>query len=332
MKKKRKQWTQQEKVLLKKIYSTASWDEMINIFQTSKDNITHKAKQLGIKREMVNFAKYTPEEIKFIRDNYGKLPIKFIAEKLGRTSCAIETKIKKMKLTTRTYWENDEIELLRDLYPKYSNIELSEMFFENRTPEAIATMAHKLNLVKNNIPEQKQKHFSEEELLRQIKEIYKKLGRTPLFSELRLYGLPSERTITRYCGGYKHICKKMGMPENKSLFGKTSYIGYSLNNDICYSRGELIITDFFIQNNIKYRKEELLYKEIFNISEFGTKRMDWLLNDNTVVEFFGLTGFKDYDEGVEEKIFLCEKYEVKLIPIYSKDLISLKTIFKDYIK
>ena len=313
------------------MYPTASWEEMINIFQTSKDGIIHKAKQLGIKREMVNFAKYTSEEISYIKANYKKIPNKFIAEQLGRTTCAIETKAKKLKLGTRTYWTDEEIDLLKKVFPLYDNQELSEIYFENRTPIAIDGMAQKLGLTKKDFPHQKQKQYNRETLLQDIKNIYYKLGRTPLLTELRLYGLPSERTMLRYFPeGYSGICKQLGMPENHRCFGKSNAY-YSKNGDICLSIVELVITDFLIDNNIKYYKEEL-YRDVFNIQEFGTKRIDWRLNNNIVIEYFGMMNNEEYKKSALEKINLCKKYNINLIELYPENIKDLKNILEPYIK
>lgn len=335
MKQKRKQWTQQEKDLLKKIYPTYSWGELTNIFQTSKDCITHKAKQLRIKREMVNFAKWTQEDIKYLKEEYGKTDTKTIAENLGRTTSAVVTKADKLGLKTRNYWSEEEIELLKEVFPKYGNQELVELYFNNRSEKAIDDMGQKLGLLKEDLPPQKQKQFTKEQLLEDIKNVYKKLGRTPLLTELRLYGLPSERTINRYFkNGYRGICKEMGWKINNNLFGKNS-VHYSKNGDICLSWSELIITNFFIDNSIDYIKDELLYKDIFQCEEFGQKRIDWLIKDREngfVVEYFGMAPRWNYKEKMNKKIELCKKYNIPLIALYPEDIKRLPEIFKDFIK
>ena len=332
MKKKRKRWTQQEKELLRKIYPTYSWDEMMNIFNDNKDGITHKAKQLGVKRQMVNCAKYSQEDIRFIKNNYGKIPTESIAEQLGRTKFAIETKARKMGCKIRTLWEDDEIKLLKENFSKYSNVELNEIFFPNRSIYAIDSMAAKLNLKKNIQIWIPQKSFSKEKILNDLKSLYNTLGRTPLLVELQIYGLSSERTLLRYFPqGYKKLCKSLGWQENKTMFGRQG-IFYSKNNDICYSKTEVAITDFLIDNNIKYKKEESLYKDIYHIEEFGTKRTDWILDDDISLEYFGFWGRTDYDKKVQEKIDLCKKYNIKLISIFPNNLKDLRDILKDYIK
>ena len=329
---KRKQWTQDEKDILKNIYPTASWDEMIMLFGTSKNNIIHKAKQLGVQRQMVNFAKYKQEEIKFIKENYGKIPTKIIAEELGRTVCAIKTKARKLKCRTRTYWTSEEEEILKKVFPYYSNEEISEVFLEGKSENAIKNMARKMNLYKAELPPQKQKQFNKDELLEEIKKIYKRLGRTPLLTELRIYGLPSERTIARYFdGGYRKLCSELGWDWNYKVFGRDG-LNKSINGDLCFSKAEKIITDFFITNNIPYSKKEESYKDVFKIEEFKTRRMDWLIYEKIPVEYFGCMGNYAYADKANKKIELCKKYNLPLIDIYPETLENLKEIFKEYIK
>lgn len=329
---KRKQWTQDEKDILKNIYPTASWDEMIMLFGTSKNNIIHKAKQLGVQRQMVNFAKYKQEEIKFIKENYGKIPTKIIAEELGRTVCAIKTKARKLKCGTRTYWTGEEEEILKKVFPYYSNEEISEVFLEGRSESAIKNMARKMNLYKAELPPQKQKQFNKDELLEEIKKVYKRLGRTPLLTELRIYGLPSERTIARYFdGGYRKLCSELGWDWNYKVFGRDG-LSKSINGDLCFSKAEKIITDFFITNNIPYSKKEESYKDVFKIEEFKTRRMDWLIYEKIPVEYFGCMGNYAYADKANKKIELCKKYNLPLIDIYPETLENLKEIFKEYIK
>ena len=196
-------------------------------------------------------------------------------------------------------------------------------------------MARKLNLLKEELPIQKQKQFTKEQLLEDIKNVYKKLGRTPLLIELRMYGLPSERTLLRYFPqGYKKLCKELGWKINFSNFGR-EVIYFSKNGDSCLSIGEMIITDFFIDNNIQYEKDEKQYKEIFGYEEFGQKRIDWLIKKEDkgfVVEYFGLIGFPQYEQKVLEKLNLCKKYNIPLIELYPKNIKDLPKIFKNFIE
>lgn len=49
-----------------------------------------------------------------------------------------------MKNKFRKKWTNAELELLKEVYPHYTNKELSERFFPNRTPRAIESCASKM--------------------------------------------------------------------------------------------------------------------------------------------------------------------------------------------
>ena len=120
------------------------------------------------------------------------------------------------------------------------------------------------------------------------------------------------------------------MEENHNCFGRANTY-YSKNGDICLSMVELMVTDFLIDNNINYCKEEL-YKDVFDIQDFGTKRMDWRLIDNTVIEYFGMMNNKEYKEAALEKINLCKKYNINLIELYPENIKDLKDILKKHIK
>jgi len=64
-----------------------------------------------------------------------------------------------------------------------------------------------------------------------------------------------------------------------------------------------------------------------------SKRLDWLLADGTIVEFFGLAGKKEYDKKTKWKKKFLKKAGAKTIFLYPKDLKPerLKKIFKKYI-
>jgi hypothetical protein len=102
-----------------------------------------------------------------------------------------------------------------------------------------------------------------------------------------------------------------------NLFGETTHVYYSSNGDLCLSKSELIITEILIDNNIQYEKEYLYCDLISDVC--GLKRMDWLVNENIVVEYFGLPEKEYYQERMIEKINLCNKNNVKLIQLFRND-------------
>lgn len=221
-------------------------------------------------------------------------------------------------------WSEEEIKLLKEKYPHYTNKELVKRFFPNRNAESIRTMANKNGIIKSN--KKKSKWYNEENLINDLKELAIKLNRTPRIFEIKLYNLPSEATYRRYFGSYSNACEIADLDLNMCLFGESLKVYKSMNGDKCFSQAEVIITDFFILNNIPYKKEEY-YKDYINDNRCKTKRCDWIIYDNIFVEYFGLPDKSYYYKKMEVKRDICKDNDIKLIELFKKDLETLNTIF-----
>lgn len=242
---------------------------------------------------------------------------------MNKSYSSIQCKVQKMNLKGREYWNEKEIKLFKELYPKYSNETLVKNYFPNRTSNSLIGLAQKMNIFKIKVSK---KLYNEDYLVDQLKELANKLNRTPTLYEIKLYGLPSEATYRRYFGSYYNVCEIANLEINRVLFGEKSKIYKSLNNDICFSKAERIITDFFINNNISYIKEPY-YKDYINDDRCKTKRFDWIINDNIFIEYFGLPEKSYYYEKMKVKRDICSDNNIKLIELFAKNLSSLNTIF-----
>ena len=85
------------------------------------------------------------------------------------------------------------------------------------------------------------------------------------------------------------------------------------------SRGEAAIARLLSQCRIPYRYEPDLYLED------GQKRViyhpDFYLPDyHTIIEYFGLKGHADYEQGIQKKKHLYQKNHYHLIPVYPATL------------
>jgi hypothetical protein len=142
-------------------------------------------------------------------------------------------------------------------------------------------------------------------------------------------GLPSDATYRRYFGGYREACELAGLEINSDLFGHAKTYRSS-RRDLCFSKSELIITEFFIENNIEYKKD-VYYKDIIEDDRCGTKRTDWVLCDGSVIEYWGYPKIDSYIIGVKIKIEICNDNNINLIQLVRKDLTKLRNIFAKYL-
>ena len=231
----------------------------------------------------------------------------------------------------REFWTDKEIKEFILYYPVYTNEYLLENIFKNRTRVSLINMSVKLNIKKdfNSI-----KEANKPILLNKLEIFFKENGYTPVSTDLTLLGLPSEITYRRYFGSYRKACLLLGIDVNISIFGKAK-AGISSKGDICLSKAEFLITEFFIKNNIEYMKD-IKYKDILPKKKqlCGNKISDWYFpKENIIVEYFGMPEKESYKKRIEEKRKICNIAKIKLIELYRKDLKDkkLKEIFNKYI-
>ena len=112
--------------------------------------------------------------------------------------------------------------------------------------------------------------------------------------------------------------------------GKYSQKYLTKDGKICDSKSEYKIDEFFHKNGINH-KHQPKYKDIIDGFEKLSKA-DFLLNDGTVVEYFGLVGQPKYDKKVRKKVNVLEKNNIRYIDLYPNDLKKLNEIFKDYVR
>ena len=322
----RYQWTDDRIKILKELYPSGNYELLMkNLENNNIDSIRHKSSELNIIVEKNRY--YSPDEIDFLIKNYDTLSYEEIAKKLNRTLSGVYAKINNLRLKGNKTWTNEDIKLLKTVYPHYTNKYLSEKYFLNRKPESIRTMALKLGFHKTK--EKSVKWYDADQMIEQLKELGEYLGRTPYGSELILYGLPSVKTFERRFDGYRNACGLANLDSNSSLFGESNTY-YSTNKDLCFSKSELTITNFLIDNDINYKKEEM-YNKYCEDDRCGLKRVDWVIEKNIFVEFFGMPEKIFYFERMKEKRNICNDNNIKLIEVFRKDLTKLHTIFSHYL-
>jgi len=314
-------WTKEQIDILKEKYPYEEWDTLVNLLKPfSKDEICQKASKLNIKRE--NFF-WTDNEIDILKDNYNNnIPLNTLSILFpNRTYESIATKAYKLGISEPFKWTEEEVSILKEKYAYMDNKDLIKLF-PGRKIHQLIDMAMKLNIRKDyssNYFIQKHEKDKQDALIA-LKTFAQELGRTPLGQEITdNKDIPGLITYNRYFGGYREACVNAGLEPNLgAIYGNNKHTYLSTNNDICLSKSELLITEYLIKNNIIYIKESL-YRDLIDDSKCGLKRMDWLVNDNIIVEFFGMPNKDFYRVKMEEKIKICNDNENVLIDLYPND-------------
>lgn len=319
------EWNDERIKYLYQYYPTREYDILFDkLGFDNMDIIRHKAMDLGIK---VRGYDYTENDILFLKENYDKMSYGEISKILNKSIGSISTKINRLGLLKSGKWSDEEINLLIEKYPHYTNKYLSEKIFVDRNPHSIRTKALKLGLHKSK---EKGMHFyNQEQMLEDLFYLSQKLKRTPSIEELCVYNLPSEASYRRYFGSYRKACMLCGLEIHDSLYGKAK-IYLSSKGDICNSNSERIITEFFIDNNINYRKE-IMYNSFCDDKRCGTKRCDWVIDNEYVVEYWGYPNIDSYTISMKIKQEICKDNNIKLIELNRNDLKKLHTIFSNFI-
>ena len=267
-----KYFTEKEIQYLKENYASKTVNEITSILHKNKSAVTHMACKLGLSNDIYY---YSDQDIQFLKDNYNKLSNQQLADKLGKTLSAIETKISKLGLTKDVIWTDKEIRILKEVYPNYTNKKIAKDYLLNRNDKSINTMAHKFNLTKSKI--KSVKWYDKNDMLNDLYEASKLLGRTPYESELSELNLPSGKTYDRYFGTYSQACIEADIIPNSQAFGKS--IGMIASDGTkCLSKSEYIVCEYFISHNIPYTKEDY-YKDYINDIRCKNKRFDWIVRD-----------------------------------------------------
>ena len=120
--------------------------------------------------------------------------------------------------------------------------------------------------------------------------------------------------------------------ENPSIQVRVRHTNRKDALEWCYQIKDLLDgkSNFFINNNIKYIKE-VPYSNLCSDDRLKNKIADWVINDNVVVEFFGMMDKDFYNSKAQNKIMLCKENNINLIYLTEKDLINLYKIFEDFI-
>jgi len=283
-----------------------------------------KASKLKIKRSGFY---WTEADLQYLKSNYKKISYIEMANSLNKTPEAISQKAHRMGFLDPLdgTWLQKDIDYLIENYSYIDNKDLSEYF--ERSIRSIIDKAISLNLKKKVF----KKKYNADDFLENVKYFANELGRTPLVSEIinQSWSMTLS-SMNRYLGGYRNICKLLELDLNINVFGSVKPAYKSKNNDFCWSKAEMIITNFFIDKNIKYLKE-VYYRDYSNDDRFNNKSADWMIGDNIFIEYFGMMDKDYYYTKAQNKINLCKDNNLILISLFPSDLTKLNIIFEEFI-
>lgn len=138
-------WSEEEINILTELASQVYIRELAKILNRTEGAIISKANRLGLSYITIKKV-YSNDELEYIKNNWGIIPVTDIARNLGVSRMMIQLQADKMnlpKLGNNPYkkWTPEEIEKLNDLASKKSITELAKYF--NTTNSAITTVAYK---------------------------------------------------------------------------------------------------------------------------------------------------------------------------------------------
>lgn len=91
----KRRWTKGDIEFLNENYKALTMVELVEKLERSEDSIRWQASYCGLTDEKPKA--YTPDEVKFISDNMGKMPIYKIGLQLGRSAKGVKNQITKIK-------------------------------------------------------------------------------------------------------------------------------------------------------------------------------------------------------------------------------------------
>lgn len=167
-----KRWTEEEIEFLKKNYKFKTNHSLAKELQRSYSSVTLKAQTLGLTnpkpsvttqvitevvkpmsrqaKAALNRVGWSKKEIRFLKDNYGKMSFEQLAKELGRSMGSVSGKVSGLKLplkrnkkgNTRKPWTKDDVQYLKDNYGKKSAEVIAKKL--KRTSYSITSKAHEV--------------------------------------------------------------------------------------------------------------------------------------------------------------------------------------------
>lgn len=121
-----------------------------------------------MKENPINQKRWSPSEIKFLKEHYPELPMHRIGKILNRSYKSIESQIRRLKLYSKDTnrgkllsWSSDEIQFLEEKYSKLSLVEIAKIL--HRSVQSLENKSRRLKLQQQAINNIKPLNLTETE-------------------------------------------------------------------------------------------------------------------------------------------------------------------------
>lgn len=131
--------------------------------------------------------------------------------------------------------------------------------------------------------------------------------------------------ITRGQLPWTHVLINAGLADDGVRLSRGTVIK-AADGHLCLSLQEKAVDDFFDQYEIGHTREPL-YPFDQQLNPRTRRRADWLLEDGTFVEMWGIPKDPVYAEKMREKIELAHRHGLSLIGLIADDIGRLREIF-----
>ena len=322
-------WTNEEIELLKNIYGNKSWDYILKQFPNhTKSTILSKASELNISKEDYFWTEEDYEILKYgYKNNLSRKEIKKLLN--NKFTCeAIGGKATLLNLVQNHWWENWELEYLKEHYSNTSLDEICEVL-KNRKRKSIIQKAQILGLESAFMWKHKEDNFIKENYLKMTDiQMSKVLNRTWRAIKWRRTYLNLERPMRNTYGeGY---VDENGIVFNSQDEGRV--FNYIKSIDIfkyikCLSTnhekyGEYV---FELEESDNYNK---FYPD-FVIEYISINNEKIKLNKQNIIEFYGMYNENKTNNPIIQKYvkktkvkekFYSARDDIYYIGIFNKDL------------
>ena len=134
---------------------------------------------------------------------------------------------------------------------------------------------------------------------------------------LLLRNKPSTKYVEESFGSWLNALIQAGVLEDGTRKTSRGIQTIAKDGHVCLSLGEKTIDDYLYTHGIQHEKEPRYpasnYRGDFKVGAI-------------FIEYFGLAGNAEYDAKIKEKIRLCKKYNIALVAIYPRDLITQQAL------